>query len=209
MDNLAIYNELKETPQEALKPITGGRLKGMSDINPMWRIMALTKQFGPCGVGWKYEVVSQRIEEGANGEKAAFVDILLYYKQGEGWSDPVPGSGGSMFVTKETKGLYTDDECFKKALTDAIGVAGKALGLAATVYWKHDRTKYNAPADFNENCQITESDIPEIPKTGTKADQVRSGCEVCDAELTQAAMNVSKHKFNGKVLCLKCQKEEN
>jgi hypothetical protein len=50
---------------------------------------------------------------------------------------------------------------------------------------------------------------PALQPTGTKADQVRSGCEVCDAELTQAAMNVSKHKFNGKVLCLKCQKEEN
>jgi hypothetical protein len=71
---------------------------------------------------------------------------------------------------------------------------------------KPETTKHAAPADFDENCDINEADIP---KTGTKADQVRSGCEVCDAELTQAAMNVSKHKFNGKVLCLKCQKEEN
>ncbi len=71
---------------------------------------------------------------------------------------------------------------------------------------KQENIKKAPPADFNENCPITEADIP---KTGTKADQVRSGCEVCDAELTQAAMNVSKHKFDGKVLCLKCQKEEN
>jgi len=71
---------------------------------------------------------------------------------------------------------------------------------------KPETTKRAAPADFDENCDINEADIP---KTGTKADQVRYGCDLCDAELTQAAMNVSKHKFNGKVLCLKCQKEEN
>ncbi len=145
MDNLEIYKALKEVPKEALKEIVGGRLKGMSDINPMWRIKALTEQFGPCGQGWRYVVTNQRTIEGADGSIAAFVDILLYYKVGDVWSEPVPGIGGSMFITKESKGLYTDDECFKKALTDAIGVAGKALGLAASIYWQNDRTKYSNP----------------------------------------------------------------
>ena len=43
-------------PQDALKPITAGRLKGKSDINPQWRIQALTEQYGICGVGWAYEI---------------------------------------------------------------------------------------------------------------------------------------------------------
>ncbi len=165
MENLHIYDSFKEAPPEALKPITGGRLKGMSDINPMWRIRKLTEQFGPCGIGWKYEIVSQRIEEGANGEKAAFVDILLYYRNGDTWSEPVPGAGGSMFVTKESKGLHTDDECFKKALTDAIGVGGKALGLAANVYWSSDRTKYNSTPQAP--LKHTPSEQSEHNKTGS------------------------------------------
>ena len=83
MENLRIYEKLAEVPPTALKEITGGRLKGMSDINPMWRIKQITEVFGPCGIGWMYDIVAQRIEEGANGEKAAFVDILFYYKDGD------------------------------------------------------------------------------------------------------------------------------
>ena len=55
MDNLKYYNMGREVPQEAKKNIGGGRLKGMTDINPMWRIKKLTEMFGVCGIGWKYE----------------------------------------------------------------------------------------------------------------------------------------------------------
>ena len=57
-DNLYIYNQGRQVPQEAQKEIKAGRLKGMKDINPMWRIKKLTELFGPCGVGWKYRIVS-------------------------------------------------------------------------------------------------------------------------------------------------------
>ena len=36
-----------------------------------------------------------------------------------------------------------NDECFKMALTDAISVSCKALGVGADVYWNKDRTKYD------------------------------------------------------------------
>ncbi|WP_254555280.1 hypothetical protein, partial [Salmonella enterica] len=55
-----------------------GRLKGMTDINPMWRIKALTEQFGPCGIGWKVEVIEKRIIDGSDGQKVAIVDALLF-----------------------------------------------------------------------------------------------------------------------------------
>ena len=141
MDNLEYYNKLKVVPEEAKKTIQGGRLKGMTDINPMWRIKMLTETFGLCGIGWKYEVVSQRLEAGAN-EIAAFVTINLFVKVGE-WSEPIPGLGGSSFVANEKNGLYVSDECFKMALTDALSVACKALGMGAEVYFAKDRTKYD------------------------------------------------------------------
>ena len=56
-DNLRFYEQLRNVPQGALKPIQAGRLKGKSDINPVWRIQAMTSVFGPCGIGWKYEIV--------------------------------------------------------------------------------------------------------------------------------------------------------
>lgn len=144
MDNLAIYNKVRHVPDEAQKRITGGRLNGMTDINPMWRIEELTALFGPCGMGWKYVITRREMVPDGSGQVAAFMDIDLYYRDGDGWSEPIPGTGGSMFITKEKGGLYTSDECYKMALTDALSVACKALGVGADVYWEKGATKYSA-----------------------------------------------------------------
>lgn len=147
MDNMKIYNACATVPKEALKEISAGRLKGMSDINPMWRIKRLTEEFGPCGFGWWYEITEQRLEKGID-EISAFVSINLYVKVGDQISMPIPGVGGSSFLTKESSGrMYQSDECFKMALTDAIGIACKALGFASTVYYAKDRTKYDQASD--------------------------------------------------------------
>lgn len=145
MDNMEIYNRAKKCPDTALKQIAAGRLKGKSDINPMWRIKQLTELFGACGIGWYYDVCRQWTEQGANGEISAFCNIALYIKVDGEWSKPILGTGGAAFVANEKNGLYTSDECFKMALTDAISVACKALGFAADVYWAADRTKYDQP----------------------------------------------------------------
>lgn len=147
MANLDLYEAVRSVPENALKSINAGRLKGKSDINPMWRLKNLTEQFGPCGIGWKYIITKQWLEQGSNGEIAAFCNIDLYYKMNGEWSEAVPGTGGSSFVANETKGPYTSDECYKMALTDAISVACKALGFAADVYWSDGRTKYTAKSE--------------------------------------------------------------
>lgn len=147
MDNLGIYNALRNPPEEALKRIEAGRMKGKTDINPMWRIKALTEQFGPCGVGWKYIITKQWLESGSNGVVSAFCNIELYYKYQDIWSEAVPGTGGSSFVSKERDSLYVSDECYKMALTDAISVAAKALGVAGDIYWQNDPTKYGRLPD--------------------------------------------------------------
>lgn len=146
MENLAIYNAVRSVPDSAKRQIGAGRLKGKTDINPMWRLKTLTEQFGPCGIGWKYVITDKRLEQGANGEVAAFLDIDLFVKVDGAWSEAIPGTGGSAFVAKEKNGPYTSDECFKMALTDAISVACKALGFGADVYWEADRSKYDKPA---------------------------------------------------------------
>ena len=146
MDNLRFYNIGREVPSEAKKAIGAGRLKGMTDINPMWRIKRLTEMFGPCGVGWWYEVTDKQIVfDELTKQKAAFVDILLFYKDPESGKDShgIYGTGGSSFVAQENKGAYLSDECYKMALTDAISVAAKALGIGADVYFEKDRTKYS------------------------------------------------------------------
>ena len=157
MENLEIYNKLKEVPEEAQKKITGGRLNGMTDIKPMWRIEKLTEVFGICGIGWKTKIKNKEILDGANGEKIAIVDIDLYVKIDGEWSEAIEGTGGSSFVTNETKGLYTSDECFKMAYTDAISVACKSLGMGADIYWGD--SKYNKQQEITTKEQAEQYKI--------------------------------------------------
>lgn len=164
-DNMTLYNAVRTPPPEALREIKAGRLVGKSDINPMWRIKTLTEQFGPCGVGWKYTIEKLWTEQGANGEIAAFALINLYHRIGEGWSEPIPGIGGNSFVAKEKSGMYTSDECYKMALTDALSVACKALGVAADVYWQADKTKYTRDTEPHRE-KADEKLIAEFYKAG-------------------------------------------
>ena len=198
MDNLKYYNMGREVPQEAKKSIGGGRLKGMTDINPMWRIKKLTEMFGICGIGWKYQIEKEWIEKNGD-EQAAFIKINLYIKDDDKWSEPIPGVGGNMFVSKEKDRLYTSDECFKMALTDALSVSCKALGIGADVYFDKDKSKY----DVN----TTEKEIEKEYK-----------CEKCSKPFeswtdkngkTWSAGQVahfSKNKNNGVALCYDCTK---
>lgn len=160
MNHMDIYEAVRTPPQEALKSIEAGRLKGMTDINPMWRIKALTECFGPCGIGWKPVITRQWTENGSDGTMAAFCNLDLYIKTEKGWSDPIPGTGGSMFVAKERSGLYTSDECHKMAFTDALSVACKLLGFAADVYWEKDRDKYSGRSD-HESAKVHDSSSSE------------------------------------------------
>ena len=198
MDNLTIYNEVRNVPDSAKRRIEAGRLKGKTDINPMWRIKALTEKFGPCGFGWKYVITDKRLEQGANGEVAAFLDIDLFVKADGVWSDAIPGTGGSAFVAKEKNGPYTSDECFKMALTDAISVACKALGFGADVYWEADRSKYDKPGSKQEAPVLCEC-------CGLPIKAVKCGDRVYPTnEIVENAV-----KKYGKRLCWGCMRAEN
>lgn len=128
------YNAMRKPPAEILKPIEAGNLKGKSDINPQWRVEIMTEQFGLCGIGWKYEIVSTSTVECSNGEILVFMRINLYVKDGEAWSNPIPGFGGDKIVIKNKNGLVPNDEAYKMVLTDALGNAMKNIGVAADVY---------------------------------------------------------------------------
>lgn len=172
MGNMDIYNAVSAVPVSAQKRISGGRLNGMTDINPMWRIRELTELFGPCGIGWKYKIVREWLETASTGEVGAFVDIELQYRitPDANWSEPIPGTGGSKFVAAEKgNNLRASDECYKMALTDAISVACKALGFGADIYWDAGRTKYNvAPPEQDE--EYTCAQCGKTIRNGKKKD---------------------------------------
>jgi len=176
-DNLEFWNKVKQPPPTALKAIKGGRLKGKSDINPQWRYQVMTEHFGPCGVGWKYKVTRQWIEDGSADQKCAFVNIDMFIKDGDEWSDPIPGSGGSMLVEKESAGLHTSDEAFKMATTDALSVAMKLLGVAGDVYagfWDGSKYQKDPGSGSIDSGKMSDADakkeVGRLRNTLTKCD---------------------------------------
>lgn len=223
MENMELYALGKSVPAEAKKPINAGRLKGFTDINPMWRIKRLTEMFGPCGIGWWYEITDKRMEFGKENEVRAFVDIDLFYTYKGETSKAIPGTGGSSYVTTEKNGVYVSDECFKMALTDAISVAAKNIGIGADVYYDKDRDKYTAPAEEPKQ----KAPKAEEPKEATKAEEPKIPaqnadgywyCEDCKKPVTNAmkkngeimyppeVVNLAMKK-HGRCLCAECIKK--
>jgi len=132
-DNMKLWNEVKSPPPEVLKPIRGGRLKGMTDIKPQWRYQVMTEQFGPCGSGWYYTIDKQWTET-VGDETLCFCNVSLYVTLDGEWSKPIPGTGGSKLGEMERAGLHANDEGYKMALTDALSVAMTRLGVASDIY---------------------------------------------------------------------------
>ena len=189
--NMRIYDAVRAVPPEAIKPITAGRLKGKSDINPMWRIKVLTEQFGPCGEGWYTDGVRYwTVIQEKSLETAVFCELQLHTKGENGWSAPIYGIGGNTVIAAEKNGLYLDDEAYKKAYTDALSVACKALGIGADVYWQSDRTKYSgvtepearqpAAVQFDSRAALTQYK-QERNLTSEQFADLRNACIVCGA----------------------------
>lgn len=148
--NIELYNRVREVPKEAQRPIQAGRLKGKTDINPMWRIQTLTKEFGPCGIGW-YTEIANRWTEDIGGERAVYLEVHLFVKDGDGWSAKIVGFGGAMIAAKEKAGLFVDDDALKKAYTDALSQCCRSLGIGADIYWEADVSKYQQEKAIEES----------------------------------------------------------
>jgi hypothetical protein len=155
MMSLEIWDKLKAPPKDALSKITGGRLSGKTDIKPQWRYEVMTEVFGECGVGWKYEILKLWTESAPAEQIFAFAQVNLYVVINKTWSDAIPGIGGSMLIEQETKGLHANDEAFKMAVTDALSVAMKMLGVGADIYRGYwDGSKYSRPVEGDKRSAL-------------------------------------------------------
>ncbi len=139
------WNNLCKVPTTSLKTIGFGALKGKSDINPQWRIKAMTEVYGECGKAWSHRLIEQTITPGADGEVLVFLQVGVRVGDGNEFT----GMGGDKIVSKNKHGLSSNDEAFKMAYTDALGTALKCLGVASEIYeGNYDGSKYkeSAPA---------------------------------------------------------------
>lgn len=188
MENLKFYEAGAEVPANAKKAITGGDLNGKTDINPMWRIKKLTEMFGPVGLGWKIAVERLWLEDRLGDEVIANAAITLQVKyngiDGE-WSDHIPGVGGNKALKKDKRGEVCNDEAYKMALTDAISVACKLIGIGANVYWEKDATKYTGGQETSNKPSNSPAE-PREARPDQRAERTRNeargGGQTAEAE---------------------------
>jgi hypothetical protein len=196
--NLDTWEKISRPPSSALKKITGGRLNGKSDINPQWRMKAMTEVFGQVGTGWKYAIDKLWTEEGDAGERMAFALVSVQVKDGAEWSAPVPGIGGSMMIAKESKGLYNSDEAYKMAVTDALSVAFKAFGMAAEIYmgnWDGSKYKDDQPAR------------PDTPPSKDQCSHIADSLKLSSDE-RKTMFEAAGHNYSNLLIMLKAKQAE-
>lgn len=159
---------LARPPKSALKQIKGGRLSGMTDINPQWRYKAMTDVFGQCGNGWKYEIQRTWTEQGTAGQVFMFAQVAVYTANNGEWSAPIPGIGGSMLLETQKGSLHHNDEAVKMAVTDALSVALKMLGVGSDIYMgRWDGSKYkDDPQNSAEQMALAASAKGVTPTAG-------------------------------------------
>ncbi len=199
MENaLQLYESLSRPPKTALREIAAGKLRGKTDINPQWRYKAMTQTFGLVGIGWKYEVQKLWTEQGAGNEKLAFAQVAVFVKDGEVWSEPIVGIGGSRLVALEKGSAVSNDEGYKMAVTDAFSTALKMLGVAADIYagfW--DGSKYkdepqgNAQTPTPPEKSAQEAELKGGPSTEAEKARIR---ELCEAKYANGAAVFSKEE---------------
>lgn len=175
-ENLNTWNLVKQVPQQFLKPISFGKLKGKSDINPQWRLMAMTQAFGQVGHGWTYRIVRTWSEPHPNGSVMCFAEVAVKTKVDGEWGQEFSGVGGSEIIESNKNGLQSNDDGYKMAVTDALGVAFKAVGVASDIYLGNfDGSKYKN--DINQAfCEpISQTQYDELKSIiGSLSEQGRA-----------------------------------
>lgn len=143
-DNLQLWKAVERTPKEHTKSITGKAYKGTSP-KPHYLIHKATETFGPCGIGWGFSIVRERIENGAEGEKVHIAHVRVWYKW-DGEKGEVEHVGQTMFSGFRKSGEpYTDEDAPKKSVTDALVKALSMIGFAGDIFiGRYDDSKYVA-----------------------------------------------------------------
>ena len=135
---MIIWEKLCETDPSRAKAFFKG-YKGTS-VNPNYIYEKLTTVFGPCGVGWGFEIIQDRYVQGAYfkdcdvHEQTHDIRIHLWFKQNGEKSEPIPGYGCTQYVYKDKNGWHTDEDAPKKSVTDALTKASQLIGMSADIF---------------------------------------------------------------------------
>lgn len=171
-DNLALWNSVEKTPIEQTKAITGKSYQGTSP-KPHYLVHKATETFGPCGIGWGFRILDERIEEGANGDKMSLAHVLVWYKW-NGETGEVGHIGGTQFSGQRSNGkFFTDEDAPKKSVTDALIKALSMIGFAGDIFMgRYDDSKYTQ--ELRDEAKADAPKQENKPVNASKNDDARN-----------------------------------
>lgn len=151
-DNLALWHRVEKTPESQTKPITGKAYKGTSP-KPYYLVQKATETFGPIGIGWGFDIVEEKLLDGALLEPGFYerihmAKVRVWYKWGDARGE-VEHVGQTAFSGRR-KGdgqrpgaPFTDEDAPKKSVTDALIKALSMIGFAGDIFMgRYDDSKY-------------------------------------------------------------------
>lgn len=152
-DNLALWHSVEKTDPNHVKAITGKAYKGDSP-KPHYLVWKATDTFGPCGIGWGFEIVEEKLLDGALlapgfYERIHMARVRVWYKWA-GERGVVEHVGQTAFSGRRkarddgTPGApFTDEDAPKKSVTDALIKALSMIGFAGDIFiGRYDDSKY-------------------------------------------------------------------
>lgn len=150
-DTLALWNKVKTPPNEALSDYTKQQdQKALTSVNLYYTLQLATEIFGPYGIGWGYEEIESRIDDGApiaNGkafEKIVSKRIRFWYLK-DGQKITGLDNWGSAYILCERNGaLQSNREAHTSAISSALSKILSMLGFNADVY--QDKVKHPGAA---------------------------------------------------------------
>lgn len=191
-DPMSIWNNLRTPDPRRTKTFKrAGGFTGTA-ITPLHIAERLTQIFGPCGLGWGFQV-NQIDYVPAEAPEVVYVLVTLWWKldgvtnKGEVGRAEIQHVGGTMLKKggKDGPARY-DDEAVKAAVTDAIGKAATYIGAAADVYLGlFDDNKYVKDAQelFTSSTGTTAPAAPEGENEAEKKANIEAEVEVWKANI--------------------------
>ena len=158
MGNKALWNRAFTTDPKAVKAITGKQYNGNSP-KPYWIVERLTDEFGPCGIGWGFTILSDRIERFSDTDSLHIAAVRMWYvfdgKRGE--LEQIGQTKASYLSSKDK--FIVDEDAPKKSVTDALVKCASYLGFAGDIFsGRWDDSKYVAEAGAEWEARKREAD---------------------------------------------------
>lgn len=172
--NMRIWDQVCKTDPSATR---AAKVNGqqISSIDGYWVIQQATALFGPLGIGWGYDVVEERWDDGKpfgvkqeDGSIATVISkthtikLKLWYML-DGQRGEITQYGHTQAIYRSSYGVSDDSEAPKKSLMDAIKKSLSMLGFCADVFMgQFDLPEYREQLEIESAISKAEDREREI-----------------------------------------------